>query len=225
MSRNCWLSIIIPHYNMPDYLYRLLDSIGKHNDVQVVVVDDHSDQCRLEVSKCSVHYDHVLFLQTEPGRKGAGAARNTGLLRAEGTWLLFADADDFFLPGWYDIVSEYRNSDYDLVFFPPDGRKEDGTAAKRHLLYRELVEDCFSNRYGSEERLRFRFTVPWSKLIRAEVVINHEIRFDEIQYSNDVMFSAKSGYYAGKITADRRMIYCVTDHEGSLTITIPVRLI
>ena len=103
------------------------------------------------------------------------------------------------------------------MFFPPDGRKEDGTAAKRHLLYRKLVEDCFSNRYGSEERLRFRFTVPWSKLIRAEVVINHEIRFDEIQYSNDVMFSAKSGYYAGKITADRRMIYCVTDHEGSLT--------
>ena len=217
MTQTCWLSIIIPHYNTPDLLCRLLDSIGIHDDVQVIVVDDHSDLFPEELSVCRERYSHVLFLQTDPGRKGAGAARNAGLRRAESEWLLFADADDAFLPGWYDIVSEYRTTDCDMVFFVPDGRRDDGTKTTRHLLYRRLTEDFLSDRYGGEERLRFRFSVPWSKLVRRDVVVRNGIWFDEIQYSNDVMFSAKTGYRSGKITADRRGIYCVTDRRGSLT--------
>lgn len=211
------MSIIIPYYNTPVSLDSLLGSIGKHDDVQVIVVDDHSDAYRKEFSECQHKYDHVLFLQTDPEKKGAGAARNAGLRHIEGKWLLFADADDEFLPGWYEIVLEYRESGFDMVFFMPKGRKSDGTTSTRHVLYKKLIDDYCSHRYGGEERLRFRFSVPWSKLIRAEIIQKNGICFDEIRYSNDVMFSAKSGYYSGKVTADRRMIYCVTEHEGSLT--------
>ena len=217
MEDQVWFSIIIPHYNTPAFLRFLLDSIGAHRDVQVIVVDDHSDQYPEELAKCREDYRHVLFLNSEPGTKGAGAARNAGLSRVEGKWLLFADADDAFLPGCHDIVSDYRESEADLVFFKPESRKEDGTASKRHLIYSGLVEGWYSHRYGSEERLRYRFSVPWSKLIRTEIVMENNIRFDEIRYSNDVMFSAKAGYYAGKISADRRTIYCVTERKGSLT--------
>lgn len=217
MVRNCWLSIIIPHYNTPDFLCRLLDSIGEYDDVQVIVVDDHSDQFLAEFSRCQNRFSHVSFLQMDSRKKGAGAARNAGLSHAEGKWLLFADADDVFLPGWYETVSRYLETDYDLVFFMPESKKDDGTASMRHLLYRKLIEDYCLNRYGSEERLRFRFSVPWSKLIRTDVVRENKLRFDEIPYSNDIMFSAKSGYYSTKITADLRSIYCVVEHKGSLT--------
>ncbi len=224
MNENCWLSIIIPHYNIPDSLCRLLDSIGRPEGVQVIVVDDHSKLRQAELAGCRESHPQVLFLRTEPGKKGAGAARNTGLRRAEGEWLLFADADDLFLPGWYDAVSEYRRSDCDLVYFPPAGRNEDGAAPKRHLLYEKLIDDYFSGRYGSEERLRYRFSVPWSKLIRRRVVTDNGIVFDEIPYSNDVMFSAKVGYCARKISADRRRIYCVSERRGSLADHNPPRV-
>lgn len=217
MAETCRLSIIIPHYNTPDLLGRLLDSIGRHDDVQVIVVDDHSDLFREKLLELRDRYSYVWFLQTDSGRKGAGAARNAGLRQAGSEWLLFADSDDTFLPGWYDTVSEYLETDADLVFFVPDGRREDGNAASRHLPYKRLIEDHISNRYGSEERLRFRFSVPWSKLLRTDVVVRNRISFDEIPYSNDVMFSAKTGYYSGKILADRRKIYCVTERKGSLT--------
>ena len=38
------LSIIIPHYNIPDLLEKLMSSIPKRDDIQIIVVDDHSDQ-------------------------------------------------------------------------------------------------------------------------------------------------------------------------------------
>lgn len=217
MRETFWLSIIVPHYNTPHSLRTLLDSIGVHDEIQVIVIDDHSDRYRADFMKCRKEYSRVLFLETDPEKKGAGAARNVGLRHAKGKWLLFADADDFFLPGWYEIVNGYKDSEDDIIYFNPVGKKEDGSRSTRHLLYSKLIEEYLSRNYGGEERLRFRFSVPWSKLIRTETVLRNNIRFDELRYSNDVMFSAKIGYFSKEITADRRSIYCVVEHEGSLT--------
>ena len=211
------LTIIIPHYNTPDFLVHMLQSIGLHDGVQIIVVDDHSDQYLEELAECRNSFHYVQFFHTGYGSKGAGAARNVGLRHAKGRWLMFADADDEFLPGWFEAVSNYLESDNDLICFAPTGRKQDHSSSDRHLRLAAIAENYLVGGYGAEERLRYRFSVPWSKLIRADVVFNNDIRFDEVPYSNDVMFSAKVGFYAGKITADRHPVYCVVEHEGSLT--------
>lgn len=213
------LTIIIPHFNMPDELKKLLDSIGSHERVQVIVVDDRSDRYLNELERCKKSYDNVLFLQTEYGKKGAGAARNTGLSQAEGKWLLFADSDDLFLPEWYEVVSSYLESDYDVIYFSPVSRKRDGSASRRHERYARYINNYLSSSYGGEERLRGRFSVPWSKMIRTDLVEKNKILFDEVFYSADVMFSAKIGYYAKKIAADETPIYCIIDHEDSMSRT------
>ena len=83
-------SIIIPHKNCPDLLKRLLDSIPERDDVQIIVVDDNSD----EGKKPSIdRKDTEVILLDAERSKGAGRARNVGLEHAEGKWLLFADAD------------------------------------------------------------------------------------------------------------------------------------
>ena len=213
------LTIIIPHYNMPGDLIRLLDSIGRHDTVQIIVIDDRSDAFLKELEACKEKYDYALFLQTEEGKKGAGAARNTGLDLAAGKWLLFADSDDVFLPGWYEIVSAYMKTKYDLICFAPTSIRRDGSASKRHLPYEKLVKNYLTSSYGGEERLRGHFTVPWSKLIRTSLVQQHQIRFDEVFYSADVMFSAKVGYYAETITAVDTPFYCIIDHDDSMSRT------
>lgn len=213
------LTIIIPHFNMPRELCMLLDSIGCRKEVQVIVVDDHSDKYLDELAVCRKKYPHVLFLETETGKKGAGAARNTGLRRANGKWLLFADSDDRFLPEWFSVILPYMNSGYDLVFFSPASQKRDGTASRRHERYEQLVKNYISSSYGGEEQLRGHFTVPWSKLIRRSLLKQNHIYFDEVFYSADVMFSAKTGYYAQKITAVNTPFYCIIDHEDSMSQT------
>lgn len=211
------LTIIIPHFNMPQELARLLDSIGCRNEVQIIVVDDHSDQFPDELAVCKERYQYVLFCETDRGKKGSGAARNTGLRQAKGKWLLFADSDDLFLPGWFDVISPYMDCGFDLVCFSPTSKKRDGTASKRHERYARLVKNYLSSSYGGEEHLRGHFAGPWSKLIRRSLADRYHIIFDEVFYSSDVMFSAKVGYYARKITAVNTPFYCIIEHEGSLT--------
>ncbi len=211
------LSIIIPHYNAPEELSRLLDSIGCRENVQILVVDDGSDRRLEELEACRRAHPQVLFLETESGKKGPGAARNAALPLAAGRWLLFADCDDLFLPGWYELLSPYLDSDCDLVYFAPVSRRKDGGPSDRHARYAGLVDRYLNASYGGEEQLRGRFSVPWSKLVRSSLVEENHILFDEILYSADVMFSAKVGYHAERIAAVRTPFYCVIDREDSLS--------
>lgn len=114
------LSIIIPHYNTPHLLHKLIDSIPQSPDIQIIVVDDNSD-CHLDIlaDLQGKYCAQVEFYVNGTGRKGAGACRNVGLLHADGKWILFADADDFFLPGMYENICPYFDTNYDEVFFTP----------------------------------------------------------------------------------------------------------
>lgn len=217
--KNMNLSIVIPHFNSPDYLERLLQSIVSENDTcQIIVVDDNSNM-DLEKYKTvqSTYSGRVEFYSNDSGVKGAGAARNIGLKHITGDWLMFADSDDTFCPGWNDIVVSYENSDFDLVYFTPTTSIEREEAkGDRHEAYAGFVEDYLNNTKDGELLLRYFFIVPWSKLYRTSLIKEHNISFEEVMYSNDVMFSTMTGYYASRITAFRETIYSVTEKADSL---------
>lgn len=216
------LSIIIPYHNNAENIEKLLDSIlSECNDAEIIVVDDNSTK-GIETYENTVtkYRERVLFCNNDSGVAGAGAARNVGLSRATGEWLLFADSDDYFLKGWYDAVSDYFGSKYDIVFFSPTSADyKTGKVGNRHEMYAKEVAayiDTDGNT-DAERHLRWVFIVPWSKLIRRSIVSANKIKFDEVMYANDVMFSVKTAFFADKIAADRREIYCVTENDSSLT--------
>lgn len=214
------ISIIIPHYNSPDSLCRLIESIGIHDNVEILVIDDRSDRFVEEYSKQikRLESEKVRFFSNDNGKKGAGTCRNIGLKNARGEWLLFADADDYFTGEWFKIVSDYLNSDYDIVYFKPTSIYLDsGEIANRHLPYSRMVEVISDGSRRSNVKIRCYWGVPWSKMIRKDLVTKNDISFDEVRYSNDLMFSAKTGLCANKITCDNRTIYVVTDQENTLT--------
>lgn len=220
MSTAKKLSIIIPHYNSPQYLRTLISSIPNIPNIQVIVVDDKStmykeeyDQLRNEsVGKNVEFYDNETV-------KSAGACRNIGLQHAAGEWLLFADADDYFMEGFYDVVSSYVHSDYDIVFFMPTSVVlETKEVSDRHLGTAARVKNYYDNPdWKNELVLRYWVPSPCAKLVRKEMVLKNGICFEEIIAANDVMFSVKCGYAAKKIAVDTRVIYCITKHKGSLT--------
>ncbi len=219
MSR---LSIIIPHFNCPDHLKKLLDSVLKEEgvrDVQIIVVDDNSTKETEAYEALKDAYSgKVEFYINDLGIKGAGAARNVGLARADGEWILFADADDYFVSGWYGAVSDYFEKDYSLIFFFPTSIMETtGELAERHVKTVSRIEDYLNGKKNADLVLRYNHIVPWGKLIRADIIKDNGIRFENVMYSNDVVFSAKLGFYAENMTADRRVIYCCTDIPDSLT--------
>lgn len=209
-------SIIIPYYNDLDKLKRLLLSIPTKEEIQVIVVDDNSN-FNERADTIASDFSSVNFYLNYSGKKGAGASRNIGLKYAKGKWILFADADDYFLEGAFEKVDAYLNSDNDIVYFTPTSIYEDtGEVARRHINYKELIK---TYELGKKEDIRYKFYVPWSKMVRRELVDKYKICFDEVIAGNDVNFSLKIGYFSKKIAVSLEEIYCVTMSKGSLTTT------
>jgi hypothetical protein len=90
------VSVIIPAYDVAVSLGRCLDSVFAQqvSDVQVIVVNDGSTDRTAEVA--TSYGDRILYLEQD--NQGQGAARNTGLRAAQGDYVAFLDADDYWLP-------------------------------------------------------------------------------------------------------------------------------
>lgn len=215
------LSIIIPHFNSSSLLRVLLSSIPFEQDLEVLVVDDNSDECeKYEVVALQKTFGFSLHFNKK-GIKGAGTCRNIGLENATGEWLLFADSDDFFTENMWKSIQPYFDSNYDLVLFKPHSVML-GTQvpAQRHTVLAKRIDDYLnSGNQNLELDLRYKFFPPWSKLIRRALVEKHAICFDEVIASNDVLFSTKVGFAARNLAVSKDRIYVVTRSGSSLTRT------
>jgi|GEM_PF-698015 len=208
------LSIIIPHYNDVDRLKILLNSIPKW--IQIIVIDDKST---VSLNSLKATYPHVLFLENETDKKGAGTCRNIGLEHATGQWILFADADDYFTPEFKDAVKNYLSSTVDVVYFIPNSLDlATGEQSHRHIHYEKTLQNYLENpTYENKLKVRYELVAPWSKMIKRALLENYQIRFDEVLVSNDYMFSTKVGYYLKDFVISKTVIYVSTENQGSLT--------
>lgn len=213
------ISIIIPYYNTLDSLLRLIKSIPVRDDIEVLVVDDNSDKPFEDLCRKFEAFPHVQLFLNDSGTKGAGASRNIALRHAVGRWLLFADADDFFIEGFYEKLLPYLESDYDIVYFPPTSMDEaTGEISSRHITYMEYVNKYYRDpSFENMTVLKFGFCTPWSKLIRHSIFEEHSLLFDEILVGNDIMCMTKCAFYSHNIKASNETIYCVTRGSGTLT--------
>ena len=210
-------SIIIPHYNIPDLLMRCLKSIPISEDIQVIVVDDNSPDADTYLERYpELSRPYLEFIRSTKGG-GAGYARNVGLKHAKGKWLLFADADDFYVDNMYDIISAHVESNADVIYFQKQAVYSDEINRKSPRGgYIDTIMDIYL-KTGDELPVRTRYAVPWAKMIKRCLVEKYNIRFEEIMYSNDALFSTYVGFYAKIIEAIDTVLYVVTAREGSVT--------
>jgi glycosyltransferase involved in cell wall biosynthesis len=111
------VSVIIPAYNVAPYISETLDSVFAQTfaGYEVIVVNDGSPDTEDLEQALAPYLDRIVYLTQE--NRGAGAARNNGLMAARGEFVAFLDADDLWLP---DYLSEQlafiRSRNYDLVY-------------------------------------------------------------------------------------------------------------
>lgn len=224
MKESIRLSIIIPHYNRPSMLKKLLDSIIDECDigrtVEVIVVDDLSTLYIDEYNELCQAYSKkgIVFLSNDTGVKGPGASRNKAIDLATGEWIICADSDDFMIGGWYEKVATYFDSAYDVIFFMPTSIiLEAGGVGTRHLRYKKLLDEYVEGKPGAEIRLRYEYNSPWSKMVRKSLVEQNHIRFDLLMHGEDTMFAVKIGYHMGNFDVCQSEIYCITESSASMT--------
>lgn len=217
-------SVIIPHYNSISSLKQLIGTIPIDESVQLIVIDDKSQNDITEIENI-ITLRKGIFLRNTTSKKGAGVCRNLGLAHATGKWLIFADADDYFLKGAFDILKAYTDSKADIIYFSPISRHQNTEVpSKRHIPYERLVHQyvkCPSEH--NEMMLRYKFMSPCSKMVRNHLVQDYDILYDETPASNDVMFSMRTAFHAIEIAASIEQIYCITQSGGTLTTQKDIR--
>ncbi len=107
MNCDSLVSIIIPVYGTEDYLPNCIDSLRKqtYENIEIILVDDESpDSCPQICDAYSQKDSRIVVVHQK--NKGVSGARNVGMYRAKGDFVMFVDSDDELMP---DAVSTLLN--------------------------------------------------------------------------------------------------------------------
>lgn len=209
-------TVIIPFRDCTDTLRIACNSIPVRDDIQVIVIDNAQCPIGADAIKDFNNPD-ILYLTSSP-LKGAGCARNVGLEKSEGKYLLFLDADDYFTPDAFETFDAELSSGYDIIYFNATSIiLKSSKVGKRHLTINEKIKKAKNE--GNEDVLRYQFVNPVCKMVLRSLVTKYNIRFQEVPASNDLMFSVKSGHYAEKVKAVDKIVYVITVGEEGTSLT------
>lgn len=118
-TNNIKISVIIPVYNVQDYLSECLDSIINQTlkDIEIICVNDGSTDSSLEILEKYAKKDSRITIINQKNC-GLGCARNSGLLQASGEYISFIDSDDYIsLDSYESLYNNAISNNSDIVFF------------------------------------------------------------------------------------------------------------
>ena len=111
-------SVIIPVYNVENYLSRCIDSLLAQNyvDLEILLIDNGSkDQSGQICEDYAAQFSNITAYHIP--NKSVGSARNFGLAKAKGEFICFVDADDYLVGNLFSDVESQLDSQLDLVVF------------------------------------------------------------------------------------------------------------
>ena len=207
-------SVIVPCWRgAVHFLPVLFNSIPPNNGIEIIVVDNSREPLRREEIKSD---REIILLHSDPTRH-AGGSRNDGIAAANGKWLLFADSDDYYSPGAFDIYYEHLNTEAEIVYTGMGGVYADtGEPSDRGDRYIEMVHN-YCTGVIDKQQLIIGFSSPCCKMVSHALVDREKLKYDEIRAGNDIYFSLTSGFYAKQIDAVDEVTYIATVNRGSLT--------
>lgn len=208
------ISIIIPIYNVENYLRKCLNSIlrqGMHDDeYEVILVNDGSKDGSVAICEeyCQ-KYPHFKLLNQE--NQGVSVARNNGIEHAQGKYIVFVDADDYLLDSGLSLAFEhfrYRD-DIDVIHY--------------YSSYDNWEKNEIDNTIdfdGMGHELILRGGLPsfcWLCFYRKEFLDQHQLRFKKYIVGEDQLFSSSVYIANPRIVSTKARFYRYVIHENSAT--------
>ena len=188
------VSVIIPVYNVQSYLRQCMDSVVGQTlkDIEIICVDDQSTDESLQILQEYAEKDKRVQIITQKNA-GAGAARNNGMRHANGKYLSFLDADDFFEPDMLQKAYEQAERDQvDFVVYKSDQyhtEKNEFIKVDWVVRQEELPPyQPFNHRQMTSNIFKVFVGWAWDKLYRKDFVDKYNLTFQEQRTSNDMLF-------------------------------------
>ena len=200
------VSVIIPVYNVENYLRQCLDSVINQTlkDIEIILVDDGSTDSSLSVCNEYAQKDNRITVLTQQN-KGAGAARNMGLERATGEYLSILDSDDYFelnmLEKMYNAACRHNNDIticHSIEFDNTTGEKLHSKWIIRDELLPE--KEVFNHKDIPLYIIGFCQGWAWDKLYKTSFVKDNRLKFQDLECTNDMYFVMLSLVLAERIS-------------------------
>lgn len=197
------ISIIVPVYNVEDYLPTCLDSLLRQGiekeQYEVILVNDGSKDSSGTICKDYVA-QHTNFFLLDQDNQGVAAARNRGLDFAHGKYVVFVDSDDFLAENGLDRLVDVltSHSGIDLVRY---------YSSYSNHVFNGTDEIDYEGGAGSLLASGGYPAFVWTFAYRKGFLDEHQIRFAKLRFSEDSLFIATVFLQNPSVCSTRANIY------------------
>lgn len=217
LTNSCKISVIVPVYNVENYLSRCLDSLISQTlrDIEIICVNDGSTDKSLVILRDYAQKDSRIKVINQENT-GVSVARNNALEVAIGEFIGFVDSDDWVSPDFYENLyngavennAEIACSNIIKTF---ENKKE-----SNFLMYKKMqVSETISDKLEVARIPEFNYI--WNRIYKREALIKNNIKFLESNLFEDALFSLKALTLLGKMVTVKKGAYYYFDNKNSLT--------
>ena len=204
------VSIIVPVYNVEEYLKKCLDSLiyQTYKDIELIIVNDGTkDSSQKIIDKYKKKYPSIIKSYIKENG-GLASARNYGIDKSNGDYVMFVDSDDyvdtFMVEKLVDVVKQ-KNSDIVVCNFY---RVENDTFKEMKTF--NIISDNIHKTY-----ILNCCGACW-QLIKKDLLIDNNLRFLEHHYYEDIAIIPSLGMYAKRIDYINDYLYYYMIRKGSI---------
>lgn len=207
MNRSLMVSVIIPCYNVENYISKCLESVlvQSYSHLEIICVNDGSDDDTPAIlNKTALTDSRVIIINQI--NAGLSAARNTGLMMAKGEFIMFLDADDWLERDAVQAALEIEDTDllcfsYTRVFINKGIRRHlnlSGNYAAA-VIQRRIV-GLFGDELQDPSQADSLVTA-WGKLYRTEIIVKNNLRFTDTRIigTEDALFNIQYLDFAKRV--------------------------
>lgn len=219
------ISVIIPIYNVEQYVQRCLESVMiqtiSNAEIECIVVDDcGQDHSMSIVHKTIVEYQGPIRFEVicHDKNRGLSAARNTGLCHSTGDFVFFIDSDDYLMPDsfQYFLDNLKRYPDVDMLMGNVKNCKG-GDLLIRQIEEPWLIDDC--NVFYRRMLHHQIYLYAWNKMIRRKLLMDFDIRFIEGVLYEDQCWSYELFSHLSSILLMPQITYIYENNPSSIVNT------
>lgn len=220
MNKRTKISIIVPVYNVEEYLPRCLNSLinQTYKDIEIICINDGSQDNSMQILEDYRKKDNRIKIISQDNQ-GPSMARNAGIDKAEGEYILFIDSDDVLNTNACKIlineINKHKN--IDIIWFQftcifNNGHKR----YPRRLLIQQYDYNVYDNISGTFNLSNTIYA--WDKLYNSEFIKNNKLYFPvNIKIFEDAVFITNCFLYNPYIIVLNKYLYNYSWRDNSIT--------
>lgn len=223
------LSVVIPVYNVEDYVAKCLDSLlepgisrlnsGEEPGYEIIAVNDGSTDSSGEIVAGYAERCPELVKLITIENSGQGQARNVGMEAASGEFLYFIDSDDYLAPGAMAELLDALEQDFDICIFDSMAVNTLGD----ELEYRPGCRCSAPLSLSAHPELLLENPDVWNKIFRRSLFMDNGIRFTPLVWFEDLRTVSKLYAYTDRIIYIPKAWHRYVQRPDSVTNTSKVR--